>query len=461
MWHIAHVGLPVAWDFQTDSPDVVVAVIDDGAMLDHEDLTQSIWTNNDEIPGNGLDDDGNAFEDDVHGWDFFNDDSDPSPDLVPELILGLFPHPTRKEYEAHGTHVGGTIAAVGDNDTGVAGVSWQAQIMPLKFLGGAEGSGTLANAIAAIEYAVANGAHIINASWGGGPESQLLRSAIQTANNAGLLFIAAAGNGGPDGLSDDNDQVPHFPANYDVPNVISVAATTDTDELTDFSNFGHVTVDLAAPGAGILSTVPTGNETSTAPGSGYAEFNGTSMATPIVSGVAALLMARFPDFSHLEVKDLLLRTVDEVDVLAGRLATGGRLNAGSAVGDQPLPAVIAEQMNAVPDEERQQIEENVKALSPATLGRLQMQAPALQNQSTADAQRYDFVVELGTEVGAREIEQRLAPLDIVDQSKVRIPNRNVHEFTIESELPAEQVLDMVRTTPGFEKAEPNFEIKAD
>ncbi|MDV2503929.1 MAG: S8 family peptidase, partial [bacterium] len=297
----ADIDAPEAWDTQRGSTSVVVAVIDTGVDYNHPDLAANMWTNSGEVPGNGIDDDNNGYVDDYRGWDFYNNDNDPYDD------------------HRHGTHVAGTIAAVGDNGVGVVGVNWTSRIMPLKFLSGG-GSGYISDAVEAVLYAAANGAKVMNNSWGGGGYSSALYSAIQTANSAGSLFIAAAGNS-----SNNNDAIPYYPTNYNVANVVSVAASTSSDTLAYFSSYGANTVDLAAPGVGILSTVP---------GGGYSSFSGTSMATPHVAGAAALLMAQFPSSSHLEIRALMMDSVDPVGAFAGITITGGRLNVFTPLGCQ-------------------------------------------------------------------------------------------------------------------------------
>ncbi len=299
----ADIDAPEAWDLQTGG-DVIIAVIDTGVDYNHSDLSGNIWSNGAEIPNNGRDDDGNGFVDDVRGWDFANNDNNPMDD------------------NDHGTHVSGIIAASGNNSAGVVGVNWSARIMPLKFMD-RTGAGTSADAISAIDYAVANGARVINASWGGGPFSSAMFNAISAANDAGVLFVAASGN-----ESNNNDRNPNYPADYDLPNVISVAATDDADTLAGFSNFGASSVDLGAPGVGILSTVRN---------NGYASFNGTSMAAPYVAGVAALVVAESPNISIPALRTALLDNTDSVTDLAGRTATGGRLNAFKALGGGTTP----------------------------------------------------------------------------------------------------------------------------
>jgi len=231
----ADIDAPEAWDIATgvpDGSDVIVGVIDSGIDYLHPDLAGNIWVNPGEIPGNGIDDDGNGYVDDVHGYDFYQDDGDPS------------------DPAGHGTHVSGTIAGVGNNGIGVTGVNWRCKLMALRFIN-AEGQGETVDAIEAINYAVANGARILSNSWGGGGYSQSLLTAITDARDQGVLFVASAGNSGV-----DTDSRPHYPSGYDVSNVIAVAATTEDDSLASFSNFGVETVDVGAPGVGILSTLP-------------------------------------------------------------------------------------------------------------------------------------------------------------------------------------------------------------
>ncbi len=303
-----------AWDLETGSSSVVVAVIDTGVDYDHEDLSANIWINEGEIPGNGIDDDDNGFIDDIRGWNFIDDNNDPI------------------DNNAHGTHVSGTIAAVGNNGTGVSGVNWKAQVMSLKFLD-AQGNGTTVNAVKAIQYATMMGVRIVNNSWGGSGFSQTLKDAIVEADEAGVIFVAAAGN---NGLNNDISQF--YPANYDVPNIITVAATDHNDTLAVFSNYGPSSVEVGAPGVDIFST--TLNDT-------YGYMSGTSMATPHVSGVAALLLAQFPALTNDEIKERILNSVDPVSSLKGMVMTGGRLNANDALlgvvpPELPDPAIIFE-----------------------------------------------------------------------------------------------------------------------
>ena len=304
----ADIDAPEAWNKEKGKKDIIVSIIDTGIDYDHPDLKANIWKNTDEIPGNGIDDDHNGYVDDYYGWDFANNDNNPIDD------------------NDHGTHVAGTIGAVGNNGRGVVGVNWRVRLMALKFLN-ADGSGSTSDAVKAIIYAVDNGANILSNSWGGSGNSRALKEAIEYAYQKGVLFVAAAGN-----ESRNNDVHPNYPSNYDVENVIAVAATDDRDQLATFSNYGPITVDLAAPGVAIYSTV-TGNR--------YKYFSGTSMATPHVSGAAALVWAYYlPRANSQFVKYKLFGAVDYVRNLEGYLLLDGRLNVNSALSDSPLVAVI-------------------------------------------------------------------------------------------------------------------------
>ena len=315
LWGLLRIRAPGAWDLTTGSPSVVLASVDTGVDYTHPDLAANMWHNPGEIAGNGLDDDGNGYVDDVYGMASASDASDPSDPM---------------DVQGHGTHTAGTMAGVGDNGTGVTGVAWRASIMALRFFS-ADGLGATSDAMACIDYAVTmkqRGVNVvaINASWGSSENSAFLRYAIETAGDAGIIVVTAAGNGGGDKVGDDNDAVPYYPASYDCTNIIAVAASDDTDALTQFSNYGAASVDLAAPGADIRSTVPISIDPS-----GYAFKKGTSMAAPHVTGTIALCAALYPDESVAERIDRLLSSADPVASLTGTCVTGGRLDAWGAV----------------------------------------------------------------------------------------------------------------------------------
>src|SRR2546425_9759810 len=307
----ADIGALEAWNLTTGSSDVAVTVIDSGIDANHQDLSANMFHNALDCNGNGIDDDGNGQIDDCFGIDTVNHDSNPMDD------------------NNHGTHVAGTIGAAGNNDVGVVGVNWTVRLMACKFLT-ASGSGSTANAIACLEYVKLmrdRGVNIVatNNSWGGGGFSRALFDAIEAHLQRGILFIAAAGNSG----SLDNDTTPFYPAGYDLPNIISVAATTRTDGLASFSHFGRQTVDLGAPGEEILSTTP---------GNTYSVFSGTSMATPHVTGVAALLQAQDPSRDWKAIKNLILAGGDTLPAL-GNTITRKRLNARGALSCSNSPVL--------------------------------------------------------------------------------------------------------------------------
>jgi len=295
----------------TGSKDIVVAVIDTGLDVTHPDLRDNVWTNPNEIAGNGVDDDHNGVVDDVHGANFVATAATGNP----------------ADDVDHGTHCAGTIGARGDNHEGIAGINWDVTIMPVKFLG--EQGGTAEGAINAIKYATKMGAKIMSNSWGGGGYSQALFDAINDASKQGILFVAAAGNGGFDGIGDDNDSVPNYPSNYETPNMLAVAAIDNRDGLTKFSNFGKKLVHVAAPGMNILSSVPV------ASGS-YKIFSGTSMAWPHVSGVAALVWSHEPNLSMAQLKERLIKTSVPLRTLRSKVVAKGRIDATNAI-DNVVP----------------------------------------------------------------------------------------------------------------------------
>lgn len=311
LWGIANIGqkngkagvdisATQAWDITTGSRDIIVGVIDTGVDYTHPDLMNNMWKNEAEANGvEGVDDDNNGYVDDIYGYDFANTDADPIDD------------------HNHGTHVAGTIGAEGNDGTGVVGVNWKVRIMALKFLT-ASGSGSLAGALKAIDYATENGAHLTNNSWGGGGFSQSLYDSIERAKNKGVLFVAAAGNDS----KNDNDSRPKYPASYDLDNIISVAAVDRNGELASFSNIGRTSVDVGAPGVEILSTVKGGE---------YKEYRGTSMASPHVAGIAALVLSEFPDMDYSEVRERIIATAVPMASLKNLCVSGGMANAFAAL----------------------------------------------------------------------------------------------------------------------------------
>jgi subtilisin family serine protease len=292
---------------KTGAPTVVVGIIDEGIQVTHPDLNANIWVNPYD-PADGVDNDGNGYVDDINGWDFDGNNNT------------VYDGGNKGSLDKHGTHVAGTIGGVGGNSLGVAGVVWQVKMISCKFLG--RRGGTTANAIKAVDYLTdlktRHGIDLIasNNSWGGGGFSQALKDAIDRANTRNILFIAAAGNGGSDGVGDDNDVTASYPSNYTSPNIIAVASITNTGAKSGFSNFGLTTVDLGAPGSGITSTLPPNT---------YGSYSGTSMATPHVTGGAALRAAHSGD-RGAALKTTILNAAVPTASLAGKSVTGGRLN---------------------------------------------------------------------------------------------------------------------------------------
>jgi len=300
------IGATAAWQATTGSRRVVVAVIDSGIDLDHPDLVPNLWTNPGEIPGNGIDDEGNGFVDDVHGWDFVDQDA------VPEDGFG------------HGTHVAGIIGAAGNDGFGVTGVAWEVSLMVLRVLDD-RGAGSGGAATAAIDYVtrmrrdfgievvVANLSWVLPATM-----SAVLDAAVGAADAAGITVVTAAGN-----FASDNDVVPRFPASSPRANVIAVAAIDNTGRLAAMSNWGATSVDIAAPGTLILSTWP---------GGGRAQLSGTSMAAPFVSGAIALVASACPGLPAAAIRAAVLDGAAAMPGLGGRVVTGGRLDLPGALG---------------------------------------------------------------------------------------------------------------------------------
>ncbi len=301
----ADVNALKAWEITKGSKAIKIAVIDTGIDYNHPDLRENMWVNEAEANGQeGVDDDGNGFVDDVHGYDFANDDGDPM------------------DGHNHGTHCAGVIGAIHSNGVGIAGMMADVTLVAVKFLTDT-GSGTLENAVKAIDYSTQAGVDIMSNSWGGGGFSASLKEAIERARDAGVIFTAAAGNS-----RSDNDQRPHYPSNYEVENVISVAAHTAQDKLASFSCYGKRTVHIAAPGHKILSTVKN---------DGYQSYSGTSMATPFVSGALGLLLAQEGRMGHTEVRERLMETSIPVSAYRGKTIRSGRLSAYNLLTDTRPP----------------------------------------------------------------------------------------------------------------------------
>lgn len=304
-------GAATAWVKNTGSNTVYIGIIDEGYMYTHEDLAANAGVNPGEIAGNGVDDDGNGYRDDVYGWDFDGNNN--------SIFDGTG--------DDHGTHVAGTIGGAGGNGKGVAGVVWNVRLLGAKFLGSR--GGTTANAIKAVDYftdlKIRHGLNIVatNNSWGGGGFSQGLKDAIDRANAAGILFIAAAGNSGT-----NNDTSPSYPSGYTSSNIIAVASITSTGGLSSFSQYGATTVDIGAPGSAIWSTVPVsvGKGKNASVGSGYASYSGTSMATPHVAGAAALYASSNPGATAAQIKSAILGSIISTASLNGKVSSNGRLN---------------------------------------------------------------------------------------------------------------------------------------
>ncbi|MBI4664330.1 MAG: S8 family serine peptidase [Verrucomicrobia bacterium] len=318
----ADIDAPEAWDLRTAADEIIVAVIDTGMRYTHEDLSANMWVNPGETGStlifldkrvNRFDDDGNGYVDDVYGFNAITGSGDPADD------------------HGHGTHVGGTIGAVGNNSVGVAGVAWRVRLMACKLFN-ARGEAVVSDAVSCLDYARRHGAKIINASWGAPTfQSSALRDAIESARRAGLLFITVAANN-----AGDNDLNPVYPANYELDNIIVVAATDRADRLAAFSNYGAKTVDLGAPGYAILSTWNTGDRE-------YASLSGSSMSAAQVSGACALVWAHYPQETYLQIRNRILSSVDPLPSLAGKCVTGGRLNLHKAlVGAPPSLGVKAD-----------------------------------------------------------------------------------------------------------------------
>ncbi|MCX5810905.1 MAG: S8 family peptidase, partial [Proteobacteria bacterium] len=327
-WGMEKISMPYAWEINKGSKNVIVAVIDTGVDYNHPDLTGNIWNNTADSSINGIDDDGNTRIDDIRGWNFY------CPDNTDNISCEGDNNPM--DTYGHGTNVAGVIGATGNNGTGVTGVNWNVTIMPLKFM---DGTGGVAAEVKAIDYAITMGAKVINASYGDDTFSIAEYEAIKHAAEHGILVVAAAGNSS---INNDSSESRNYPASYSIKNtigtnvfpplsnIISVAATikddpldpNKDDALASSSNYGATSVHLGAPGSSIYSTYKNG---------GYQSTSGTSMATPFVTGTAALLWAQRPAATYTQIKEAILQSVDTVPALADKVLTGGRLNAFKAL----------------------------------------------------------------------------------------------------------------------------------
>jgi len=328
MYGMTKISAPAAWDLTTGSAAVVVADIDTGLRYTHEDLAANAWTNSGEIGGNGVDDDANGFIDDVYGWDFFYNDNNPTDDAG-----------------GHGTHTAGTIGAVGNNAKGVVGVNWNVKIMAIKIYspnGFDSTSAMLVNAYNYVRMMKNRGVNIrvTNNSYGGCGEAcgydQATKDALDALGDAGILNVFAAGNNNA-----NLETTPFYPASYTSPSILAVASSTSTDDRSGFSNYGTTSVDVAAPGSGVLSTFA-GSDAS------YATLSGTSMATPHVAGAAALLSAYNPNLSPASLKATLMNTVDPLAQWTNFVKTGGRINVLRALQNQTICSFNLSQNQTAP-----------------------------------------------------------------------------------------------------------------
>ncbi len=336
MYGLAKINAPSAWDLTTGSAQVVVADIDTGLRYTHEDLAANAWTNPGEIAGNGIDDDGDGFVDDVYGWDFFYNDSNPFDDAG-----------------GHGTHTAGTIGAIGNNGKGVTGVNWNVKIMAVKIYspnGSDSTSAMLVNAYNYVRMMKNRGVNIrvTNNSYGDCGEAcgydQATKDALDAMGNAGILNVFAAGNDNQnvDSFPAGGNPSPGYPARYTSPSVMAVAASTSTDARASFSNYGATSIDVAAPGAGVLSTFGRSD-------TDYAILSGTSMATPHVAGAAALLSSYNPNLSPASLKATLMNTVDVLPAWSGLVKSGGRINVDRALRNQTVCAFnLSQSQTTVP-----------------------------------------------------------------------------------------------------------------
>ncbi|MEW6584915.1 MAG: S8 family serine peptidase [Nitrospirota bacterium] len=399
----ADINMPGAWEVTIGSGDLTVAVLDTGIDYSHSELVWNVWRNLGETNCvDGIDNDSNGFIDDCQGWDFISGDSDPFDD------------------NGHGTHVAGVIGAKGNNSSGIAGIMWLTNMMALKVCDD-EGFCDISSIVGAIDYAVfmktnkGVNVRVMNASLGGSGFSTASLEAIERANAAGILFVAAAGNGGDDGIGDNNDIAPVYPASYNLPNIIAVAATDQDDNRVSFSNFGPTSVDVAAPGTYIFSTVP--NWWSEFAGFGVLEFfAGTSMAAPHVTGLAGSLSAYYNHLTYDKIRTMVLRYVDVLPTLNGWIFTGGRINAGRALTslwatfDLTAAPVSSLQIDLTwtdraTDETGYRVEKSADGISFSPIATLGANAGSYSDTGLTDGIRYHYRVRAFNDIGDSPVQQ--------------------------------------------------------
>lgn len=351
LWYLQHINVTEAWNTSLGFEGIIVAVIDSGVDMDHPDLAPNIWRNTGEVAGDNIDNDGNGYVDDVYGWDFVSNDNDPQPEVISGNPIGV----------SHGTISAGIIAAKGDNNEGVVGVTWQTSIMPIRALD-SDGVGDPVDVVRAVEYAVNNGAKVINLSFAGPVYNDLLKIALRRAYNAGVFVVAAAGNAQAGGEAINLDRNPLYPICLDMDSsenfIYGVAAVDHTDRRADFSNYGASCVDGSAPGTRIITTLyqDDGSADFSEYYGGY--FNGTSVAAPIVSGVAALLKSLNPRLTPKQVTNIFTRSAFDINELnpgffgklgRGRIEAARALQIAGESAKQILEPVVSTKFLLPPD----------------------------------------------------------------------------------------------------------------
>lgn len=364
--YAAKIGAPEAWDVTEGSPTVVVAVLDTGVDLDHPDLRGNIWTNGGEVVGDGIDNDANGYVDDVHGWDFVGNDNLPVPSAPDTFMEGAL---------VHGTLIAGIIGAQGNNAEGVAGLSWHVRLMPVRMLD-AEGNGTVDQAVHALDYAVKNGARVVNMSFTGTITDPILDAALARAADAGVVVVAAVGNKSNGG--NNLNETPVYPACSTLPDgrdpVIGVAATDLNDRKASYSNFGTTCTDIAAPGSMMFGTEPIVANVPTLTSERYGGgWNGTSLASPVVAGAAALLLSKYPSLTPTQVKTVFQLSADPIvsDVTGAGSVGVGRLNIAKALeiaGAFAVPSISEVGSSVFPTKAISPVSGKEESVSPVSAG---------------------------------------------------------------------------------------------